>query len=86
MEAVDAEFILVSYSTDGKIPLRGLLEAAAGRGAVSCITKKYPRYRHSTTRPSLQSHTREFILIVDTSARCRPGTVSAIEEELTRDE
>ena len=80
--ALDADFILTSYSTDGKIPLRELLAAAAERGAVSYVTRKYPRYRHSATRPSPQSHTREFVLIVDTSVRCRPETVSAIYNQL----
>lgn len=85
LESLDADFILTSYSTDGKIPLLGLLEAAAERGALSAVQKLYPRYLHSATRPSEKPYTTEFVLIVDTSAPCRPGTVSAIEEELTRD-
>ena len=67
---IDARFVIVSYSTDGNIPLEGLLEAMAHRGALSVVTETYKRYRVSTQRMSAKSHTIEFAATIDTAASC----------------
>lgn len=79
---IRARFVLVSYSTDGIMPLESLLETLAKRGALSVVTRRYKRYRVSSQRPSEKPHTTEFVAIVDTSARSEPGTAARVAEEI----
>ena len=65
LDRVRAEVLLVSYSTDGIIPLPGLVRCLAERGSVSCVCQRYKRYRVSSTRPSLRPYNVEFVLILD---------------------
>jgi adenine-specific DNA-methyltransferase len=91
--ALDARWILVSYSTDGNIDLGELLEVLSRRGAVSVHCNRYKRYRVSTPRRSARSHTVEFVAVVDTARRPRrPAAarlarlVAAVEEERSGDD
>jgi adenine-specific DNA-methyltransferase len=70
---IRARFVLVSYSTDGIMPVEALLDVLAERGRLSLLTTRYKRYRVSSQRPSHRPHTVEFVAIVDRSARPRPG-------------
>lgn len=74
--AIDARWILVSYSTDGNMPLEGLLTALARRGDLTIFTQRYKRYRVSTPRMSPRPHTVEFLAVVDTAGRRSTGQVS----------
>jgi len=68
-----ARFILVSYSSEGIIPLERLLEVCGSRGSVSVLTEEYTTYpggRQSSTRVHRNV---EFVLVVDTS---RPATLA----------
>lgn len=62
-----SDYVLVSYSTDGLIPLDAMLDVLAAKGRLSVLTHRYKRYRVSSQRPSLESHNIEFVAIVDTS-------------------
>ncbi len=75
-------FILLSYSTDGLIPLESLLEVACRRGATTVLTHRYKRYRVSRQRYSPRSHTVEFILVIDGKARPTPERVAALRDEI----
>jgi len=66
MEALDARFILTSYSTDGMIPLHSLLSACTRHGHTQYVLQNYKRYRVSSQRASKKPVNVEFILIVDT--------------------
>ena len=77
LHTLPAHFILTSYSTDGTMPLPGLLEAAAGRGKLSCVLAPYKRYRVSAQRLSVRPRTIEFVLTIDTA---RPGDTRQAEE------
>lgn len=77
-----AKHILVSYSTDGIIKPDELLATLAKRGKLNIIKRQYKRYRVSSQRPSLRSHTVEFVAIVDTSKPCMPCDVSRAIEEI----
>lgn len=61
---IDARFVLVSYSTDGIIPLEALLEALERRGEVTSVSLPYKRYRVSSQRYSHRSHNVEHVWIV----------------------
>ncbi|MBI2860845.1 MAG: hypothetical protein HYX91_04980 [Chloroflexi bacterium] len=46
---LDACFILVSYSSEGIVPVERLVEALAGRGEVSLVRQGYKRLKHETS-------------------------------------
>jgi adenine-specific DNA-methyltransferase len=66
---LDAPWLLISYSTDGTIPLEVLVATAARHGEVRAFCRSYKRYRTSPTRPSPRPRTVEFVLRVERRAR-----------------
>lgn len=80
---IAAKFILTSYSTDGNISLRQMLEAAATRGQISCVIQPYKRYRVSSQRMSAKPMNAEFVLIIDTSGTAGPSDVERIYQQIT---
>lgn len=80
--ALDARFALLSYSTDGNIPLEGFFETLVRRGRVGLVTEKYKRYRVSTPRMSPRPHNVEFVAIVDLDGRRPPKSVGALMAEV----
>lgn len=72
---IRARHVLVSYSTDGIIPVDELLTALNSLGRLSVLTRQYKRYRVSSQRPSPRPHTVEFIAIVNTAAKSNPSNV-----------
>ncbi len=79
---VDARWVIVSYSTDGNIPLEGMLRSLAERGSLQVVVEPYKRYRVSTPRMSAKSHNVEFAAVIDRHARPTPGLVEPIAEEI----
>jgi adenine-specific DNA-methyltransferase len=75
-----ARYILVSYSTDGIIPLDDLLETLSDRGELSVVAQKYKRYRVSSQRPSHASHNIEFVAIVDTGRAANRANVRQVKQ------
>lgn len=84
LQALQARFILTSYSTEGTIPLHEMLTAACARGKTECVSKAYKRYRVSSQRPSSKPQTLEFVLITDTSRRANATDPEMIAEQLKR--
>ena len=82
VEAIDADWILLSYSTDGNMRLEGLLSALAERGDLTILKQRYKRYRVSTPRMSPRSHNVEFLAVLDTRGRPCPGEVSGLVEDI----
>ena len=81
VESIDARWILLSYSTDGNVPLETGFEILASRGHLSLFVDRYKRYRVSPTRPSPKSHNAEFVAVVDLSAL---PSLHQVEELTTR--
>jgi len=73
LHRLSAQWILVSYSTDGIIPIDRLVSLLASRGALDVVTSRYKRYRVSSQRPSPRGHNTEFVLIVNTASPASPG-------------
>lgn len=69
LDGIQARWVLVSYSTDGNIPLDRLIRTMAERGAVTVFTEKYKRYRVSTPRMSPKSHNIEFVAVLKTGSK-----------------
>ncbi|QOV90557.1 DNA adenine methylase [Humisphaera borealis] len=81
--AIDARWLLVSYSTDGNIPARQMLETLSRRGRVTLFTERYKRYRVSTPRMSAKSHNTEFVAAVEVGAKSNADEVNAMAERLS---
>ena len=82
IDSLVARWAIVSYSTDGNIPLEGLLRALARRGTLQVITETYKRYRVSTPRMSAKSHNVEFAAVVDLAGAASLSNVSAIADAI----
>lgn len=82
LQNLDARFILTSYSTDGNIPLKTMLRAASTRGALSCVSNAYKRYRVSSQRMSKKPMNVEFVLIIDTAQKGDDLQAAKVYDEL----
>lgn len=83
LDALNARYILTSYSTDGTIPLDAMLQANVNRGQVSLVMQGYKRYRVSSQRFSKKPMNIEFVLVLDTRVKSRTSAETlreAIEE------
>jgi adenine-specific DNA-methyltransferase len=65
LQALQARYVLTSYSTDGYIPLEGMLEACISKGHTQFALQHYKRYRVSSQRFSDKPLNVEFVLVVD---------------------
>jgi len=69
IDALPCRWVLLSYSTDGNIPVETLLDALARRGDTTLVTRRYKRYRVSTQRMSPRPHNIEFVAVLDKYAK-----------------
>lgn len=67
--SIDAHWILMSYSTDGNMPLIDVLNTLGSRGQLRVFPYRYKRYRVSTPRMSSKSHNVEFVALVDLKSK-----------------
>ena len=81
---IDARWLLISYSTDGNMPLEGMLRVLAERGRLTLFAERYKRYRVSTQRMSPRSHNTEFVAVVDTGAKSHTHAVDEMLSSLSR--
>jgi adenine-specific DNA-methyltransferase len=88
LDAINARYILTSYSTDGTIPLNAMLQANVARGLVSLVMQGYKRYRVSSQRFSKKPMNVEFVLVLDTHGKCKTSaeelreTIEKCEEKV----
>jgi adenine-specific DNA-methyltransferase len=68
LDALDARWVLLSYSTDGNMLLERVVAALAERGRLSVFTQQYKRYRVSAPRMSPRPRNVEFLAVLDTAA------------------
>lgn len=73
LDAIDAEHLLVSYSTDGIIPFETLRDLCAAQGEVSILTNEYITYRGGKQSNHRQDRNIEFILWVDRARKRKHG-------------
>lgn len=71
LATINARYVLTSYSTDGMIPLREILQINAVRGQVYVEMREYKRYRVSAQRFSKKPMNVEVIVAVDTHRQAR---------------
>lgn len=82
VQNADCRFLLMSYSTDGNIPVGDALSVLAEVGSLSLKVRPYKRYRVSAQRMSPKSHNAEFVAVVDMSAAPNPGSVPQLVESV----
>ena len=78
VQTIDSDYILLSYSTDGHMNLKDVLEIFAGNGKLSMVTKPYKRYRVSTPRMSEKPYNVETVLILDKNKKSQKGIVKKL--------
>lgn len=86
IKSVRGRWALVSYSTDGNIPLDQMITIMANRGTVHVVTEKYKRYRVSTPRMSKKSHNIEFVAVLDLHGSPSERYVDALVEQILHQE
>lgn len=78
IQTINSDHILLSYSTDGHMNLKDVLEILAENGKLSMVTKTYKRYRVSTPRMSDKPYNVETVLILDKNQSSTKGTVKKL--------
>jgi adenine-specific DNA-methyltransferase len=86
IRAINARFILTSYSTDGIIPLEEVLGANVQRGHVRIEMRGYKRYRVSSQRFSTKPMNVEFVVITDTHGKSRESVDQLVVEIMSTEQ
>lgn len=73
VQTINSDYILLSYSTDGHMDLKDVLEILASNGKLSMVTKSYKRYRVSTPRMSEKPYNVEAVFILDKNKKSERG-------------
>ncbi len=81
VKTIDSDYVLLSYSTDGHMNLKDVLEIFAGNGKLSMVSKPYKRYRVSTPRMSKKPYNVETILILDKNKTSSKDVVKKLWSE-----
>ena len=84
IQTINSDYILLSYSTDGIMDLKEVLEILATNGKLSMVTKSYKRYRVSTQRMSKKPYNVETVLILDKNKTSSRGLVSKLWDEFVK--
>jgi len=64
IEKVKARWVLLSYSSDGLVPIERIESILRAHGDLGILERPYKRYRVSPTRPSARSHTTESLFVL----------------------
>jgi len=86
INSIQSRYMLVSYSTEGNIPLYDLLSSSGSVGSLKCVMEPYQRYRVSKQRPSVRPRTLEFVLVIDTSGKPSKSNVDEVFEKIVESE
>ena len=84
VESIKANYILVSYSTEGIIDFNEMLNILASKGKIGIITSDYVRYRGGRQSNQTKNKNLEFLLAVDTNVSCSPNDKINIESILLK--
>jgi adenine-specific DNA-methyltransferase len=84
LASLDAPHVLISYSTDGMIPMEELVAMAAAHGGLTAHCRSYKRYRTSPTRPSAKARNVEFVLRIDRRSRAGSTDIGTVLRQIAR--
>ena len=86
LRALDANYILTSYSTDGTIPLHALVSSCLARGRTEFVMQDYKRYRVSAQRFSKKPLNVELVFTINTRKKHAGPSADAICESIRQAE
>ncbi len=81
---LQARHILLSYSTDGRIPFDDLLAICSGKGRTAIVSNEYTRYPGGKKSNVGRPGNAELVLCVDTSQRCSTADLERIRGRMAR--
>ncbi len=81
IQTINSDYVLLSYSTDGHMKLKDILDIMAANGKLTMVTKPYKRYRVSTPRMSEKPYNIEVVFILDKNKTSSRGTVKKFWNE-----
>jgi len=81
IQTINSDYVLLSYSTDGHMNLKDILDIMASNGKLTMITKPYKRYRVSTPRMSEKPYNVEAVFILDKNKTSSKATVKRLWNE-----
>ncbi|MBP5706926.1 MAG: DNA adenine methylase, partial [Spirochaetales bacterium] len=79
---LNADHILISYSTDGIIPIEDMLDILSLKGKVGIVMSEYVKFRGGKQSLENEVHNIEFILAVDTKAVSSVSDIDDIYRKL----
>jgi adenine-specific DNA-methyltransferase len=82
IEHVNADWILVSYSTEGRIPFESMVRVCAQRGKINLLTNEYVKYRGGRQSLHRLNNNIEFVIIINTRARSSRGDIERIDDSI----
>jgi len=77
---VNSKYLMISYSTEGIIPFKDMLDILAAKGRIGIVTTGYVRYRGGRQANTTKNKNIEFILLVDTALKCRPCDINNVKK------
>lgn len=85
INTIQADRLLVSYSTEGIIPFREMLEILGEKGRLDIVVSEYTRYRGGKQALSTTLSNVEFVLIVDTAQKNSSSDIENIYQILNQE-
>ena len=97
IDNINAEHLMISYSTDGIIPFDNILDILSSKGKMNIVSSEYTKYRGGKQALTTKTKNVEFVILVDCTeekkivcdmAANKTAVVAAeqIKEETTLDE
>ena len=84
LKHVNSRYLLISYNTEGIIPMEQLISIASSVGRIELIGNEYVKYRGGKQSITRANNNFEFILIVDKDKRNRNKDIFAVNFNLMK--
>lgn len=68
IDNINAEHVMVSYSTDGIIPFDNILDILSSKGKMNIVSSEYTKYRGGKQALTTKTKNVEFVILVDCTA------------------
>lgn len=68
IDNINAEHLMISYSTDGIIPFDNILDILSAKGKMNIVSSEYTKYRGGKQALTTKTKNVEFVILVDCTA------------------
>lgn len=68
IDNINAEHLMISYSTDGIIPFDNILDILSSKGKMNIVSSEYTKYRGGKQALTTKTKNVEFVILVDCTA------------------